>query len=103
MRIGKVVGKVSFAKVHPTFTGKRWVIATPLNLAGLSGLEAPTADEIIVIDELGAAEGDLIGIAEGGEAPFPYYPKMKPLDAYNACILDHVHLDDAEVLRLIDR
>ncbi len=36
--------------------------------------------------------GALIAISEGGEAAQPFYPAQKPVDAYNAALLDDVQL-----------
>jgi len=46
-----------------------------------------------VLDELGAGVGSRIGMSEGREAAMPYYPQLKPVDAYNAAILDTLHVD----------
>ena len=50
----------------------------------------PAGEELVVYDELGAGQGSLIAISEGGEAAQPFYPNMKPVDAYNGAILDSV-------------
>ena len=36
--------------------------------------------------------GSRIAVSEGGEAAQPFYPEMKPIDAYNAAILDSIHI-----------
>lgn len=100
MRIAKVVGKLSLVKAHPSIAGKRWLLAVPYDLPALLGERAPTAEEMVVIDELGATPNDLIGVSEGMEATFPYFPTKIPVDAYNACILDEIDLDDDEVAAL---
>ena len=43
-------------------------------------------------DELGAGVGDRISLSEGPEAAQPFRPELKPVDAYNSAILDHVDL-----------
>jgi ethanolamine utilization protein EutN len=101
MRIARVVGKLSLERVHPTLVGKRYVLAVPQSLAALAGRQSLQGDELVVVDELGATAGDLIGISEGGEAAVPYLPERKPVDVYNACILDHLTLDEKEVSRLL--
>ena len=42
-------------------------------------------------DDLGAGIGSRIAISEGGEAAQPFHPECKPIDAYNAAILDDRH------------
>ncbi|MCE9531273.1 MAG: carbon dioxide concentrating mechanism protein CcmL, partial [Planctomycetes bacterium] len=49
-------------------------------------------EAIVIYDDLGAGIGSRIAISEGGEAAQPFYPKDKPIDAYNAAILDDIHL-----------
>lgn len=97
MRIGKVVGKLSLSKVHASLVGMRWVLAVPHGLAALAGREPATNDELIAVDELGAMPGDWIALSEGMEATFPFHPNRKPIDAYNASILDALSLDNLQV------
>lgn len=91
MRIAKVIGTVTLNRAHPTLLGGSYRVAVPLSLANLRG-ESATAEELIVYDELGAGHGSLIAFSEGGEAAQPFYPNDKPIDAYNAAILDNVNL-----------
>lgn len=64
-------------------------LAVPLSLDELLGKSA-VGEAIVVYDELNAGEGQLIGISEGREAAQPFEPDAKPIDAYNAAILDNV-------------
>lgn len=92
MRIGEVIGSVTMSRVHPMITGGTWLVVVPLSLAGLKGEVAGREEPIVVYDELGASPGALIGMSEGAEAAAPF-PEPKPLDAYNACILDSLEFD----------
>ncbi len=47
----------------------------------------------MVYDEFGAGVGSFIAVSDGAEAAQPFYPEDKPIDAYNAAILDRVHLE----------
>ena len=38
-------------------------------------------------------DGVRIAISDGAEAAAPFYPDTKPIDAYNAAILDWIELD----------
>ena len=93
MRIADVIGTVTLNRCHPSLTGGRLKLVVPLGLADLVGQGGEPAEEIAVYDELGAGVGSRIAISEGGEAAMPFYPDMKPVDAYNAAILDHVSID----------
>jgi microcompartment protein CcmK/EutM len=93
MRVGDVIGKVTLSKCNPTVSGGTWLVVVPLNIAGLRGDEAGRDEPVVVYDELGASPGVMIGFSEGGEAANPFAPNYKPLDAYNACILDTIEID----------
>ena len=57
-------------------------------------------EEIAVFDELGAGVGSRIAISEGREAAMPFYPEIKPIDAYNAAILDTLGLRETIMLNI---
>ena len=90
MRISKVVGTVTLNRSHPTMVGSRLKLIVPLSLANLRGDSSATADEVVAWDDLGAGIGDLIATSEGAEAAQPFRPDLKPIDVYNAAILDRV-------------
>ena len=90
MRISKVIGTVTLSRSHPTFVGARLRLIVPLSLANLQGDWTTTAEEIVAWDELGAGIGDQIATSEGAEASQPFRPDSKPVDVYNAAILDRV-------------
>ncbi|HVS40094.1 MAG TPA: EutN/CcmL family microcompartment protein [Gemmataceae bacterium] len=89
MRIAEVIGTVTLSRCHPTLVGARWVIGAPFSLKALQA-GAPDGEDLVIFDELGAGRGARIGFSEGAEAAAPFHPKRKPVDAYCACILDHV-------------
>ena len=93
MRIGDVIGNVTLAKCHPMVVGGTWLVVVPLTHAGLKGDERGREEPIVVYDELGAGTGAMIGMSEGAEAGAPFHPDPKPLDAYNACVLDTIEVD----------
>ena len=94
MRIGEIIGTVTLNRWHPNLSGASYKLVVPLSLANLTGTAPITAEEFVVYDELGAGIGNRIAISEGGEAAQPFFPDMKPVDAYNAAILDQIHLQD---------
>ncbi len=93
MRVGDVIGKVTLARCHPMVVGGTWLVVAPLTHAGLKGDDRGREEPVIVYDELGAGLGAMIGMSEGAEAGAPFHPDPKPLDAYNACILDTIEVD----------
>ena len=51
----------------------------------------------MTLDELGAGVGSLIAVSEGAEASAPFHPEVKPIDAYNAAILDTIQIGERPV------
>lgn len=92
MRIGEVIGSVTLSRCHPSVRGATWRIVVPFTAAGLRGEEAGRGEPLVMFDELGAGLGSQVAISEGAEASAPFYPDQKPLDAYNAAILDTIEL-----------
>lgn len=92
MRIGQVIGTLTLSRSHSSFVGARLRLVVPLSLANLSHEAPPTAEPIVVWDELGAGDGQWIAISEGPEAAQPFRPEVKALDAYAAAILDDVSI-----------
>ena len=90
MRIGEVIGTVTLNRVHPDLVGYRFKLAMPLSRQDLEGHGDKSAQAFAVLDELGAGIGSRIAISEGAEAAAPFYPEAKPVDAYNAAILDQI-------------
>ncbi len=94
MRIGEVIGTVTLSRCHPSLTGGRYRLVVPLSLDNLTGKSTTQAEELVVYDELGCGLGDKIAFSEGVEAAQPFAPNYKPLDAYNAAILDRIEIND---------
>ena len=88
MRIGEVIGTVTLNRCHGSFDCGTYRLVIPLNLDNLRGAAPATAEPIVAYDALGAGLGSRIAISEGAEAAQPYRPNQKPIDAYNAAILD---------------
>ncbi len=92
MRIAEVIGTVTLSRCHPSITGYRWIVGVPFSLKSLRANAAPDGEDVVILDELGAGYGQKIGVSEGVEAVMPFHPNRKPIDAYNACILDTVNV-----------
>lgn len=93
MRIMECIGRVTLSKWEPTLTGATWKLAVPLMHAGLNGDESGRTEPIVIYDEMGAGVGSLMAVTESAEASTPFYPNSKPIDAYNAAILDTVNVE----------
>jgi microcompartment protein CcmK/EutM len=91
MRIAQIIGTVTLSRAHPSLAGGSYRLATPLTQDDLRTKKPSKNEAIVVYDDLNAGNGEWIAVSEGGEAAQPFYPEDKPLDAYNAAILDHIH------------
>lgn len=87
MRIAEVIGTVTLSRWHPAIGGLRWIIGVPFSLEGLRD-NRPDGEDFVIVDVLGAGQGQRIGVSEGVEAAMAFMPERKPLDAYCACLLD---------------
>ena len=92
MRIGKVIGTVTLNRWHPSLAGARFKLVVPLSLDNLTGKSEEEAEELAVYDSLGAGMESRIAFSEGREAAQPFYPEVKPIDAYCAAIPDTLNV-----------
>ncbi len=93
MRVAEIIGKVTLSQAHADLKGARWLVAVPLTVPGLRGDARGRGEPFIVYDELNAGAGARVAVSEGAEATAPFHPNVKPIDAYNAAILDQIDLE----------
>jgi ethanolamine utilization protein EutN len=99
MRIGEVIGTVTLNRCHPAMAGFCYKLAAPLGWDDLAGRGGEPLEEVVVLDQLGAGVGHRIALSEGREAAMPFYPEVKPVDVYNAAILDTLTVNLPDDLR----
>ena len=92
MRIGHVIGKINIHTNEPSFVGARWLMVNPVDTGDLNTCinNAPAITKqptIVVYDNIGAGEGDIIGFVEGAEATAPFEDPI-PIDAICLAIFD---------------
>jgi ethanolamine utilization protein EutN len=90
MRIAELIGTVTLSRMHPSLEKARWIIAVPFSLGALKDGRPADGEDLVAFDERGAGQNQHVGVTEGVEAAAPFYPERKPVDAYCACILDHL-------------
>lgn len=56
-------------------------------------MESGRTEPIVIFDELGAGHGSLLAVSESAEAAAAFHPQTKPIDAYNAAILDTINVE----------
>src|SRR5437764_9638713 len=94
MRIGKVIGRICLSRSYETLVGGRFMLVEVQDRFSLAGKPRKSSESLVVYDNLGASEGDLIAFTESREAAMPFYPEKRvPLDAYNAAILDEAVIE----------
>jgi microcompartment protein CcmK/EutM len=92
MRVAQVIGRVTLSVQDPSFKGGRWLMVNPLD-AGQFNDACQTAPSIsaqstlVAYDNLGAGDGDIVGIVEGAEATAPFDFPI-PIDAITVAIFD---------------
>lgn len=93
MRLGIVRGQVVLNPRIESFAGKRLVVLEPVTMQSLqAGNGLGGGKSLVAIDELGAANGQLVAFTEGREASNPFWPNAAPVDAYCALIVDSIDL-----------
>ncbi|MBA60991.1 MAG: carbon dioxide concentrating mechanism protein CcmL [Planctomycetaceae bacterium] len=92
MRMAKVVGTITLNQSIAEFEAATLKAVVPLDLNDLYQQDTDSTDFLVLWDELGTRNGDIVALSEGGEAAQPFRPAIKPVDAYNAAILDHIDL-----------
>jgi len=93
MRLGIVRGHLTLTPAIEAYRGRTLVVLEPVtaeNLRARNGLGGGKA--LIAIDELGAANGQMVAFTEGREAANPFWPSPVPVDAYCSLIVDSIDL-----------
>jgi microcompartment protein CcmK/EutM len=91
MRLGIVRGHVVLNPAVESYPGRTLVVIEPIsmkNLRAKNGLGG--GKSLVAIDEMGAAEGQIVAFTEGREAANPFWPGSVPVDAYCALIAESV-------------
>ncbi len=91
MQLYQVNGTVTLSRAHPSFHGASLKTAEAFG-ESLLGKKPMEPDLVVVWDDLGAADGSIIAVSDGAEAAQPFRPHLKPVDAYNAAIIDELNL-----------
>jgi len=91
MRIGIVRGHLTLTPAVESFHSRTLAIVEPVTMENLRAKNGQGGGKaLIVVDELGAATGQMVAFTEGREASNPFYPKPVPVDAYLSLIVDSI-------------
>jgi microcompartment protein CcmK/EutM len=89
MRLGIVRGHVITNLCVDSLRGFRLVVLEPVTMENLrAGHGQGGGKALVAIDQLGAAEGQMVAFTEGREAANPFWPETAPVDAYVSLIVD---------------
>ncbi len=93
MRLGIVRGHLTLNAAVPAFRGRTLAILEPVTMENLvAGNGMGGGKSLIAIDELGAANGQMVAFTEGREAANPFWPEPVPVDAYCSLIVDTINV-----------
>lgn len=91
MRLGIVRGHVVLNPAVESYAGRTLAVVEPVTMENLrAGNGRGGGKALIVLDELGAADGQMVAFTEGSEAANPFWPNRVPVDAYCALIVDSI-------------
>ena len=89
MKIARVIGTVTLARMHPAMHASRLRCVEIVPSADQIDSQPLGGDMVVAWDLCGAGTGDLVALAEGPESASPFRPDIKPLDASIVALLDH--------------
>ena len=91
MRLGIVRGSMTMNLCIEELRGYRLVVVEPVTMENLRARNGNGGGKaLIAVDQLGAAEGQMVAFTEGREAANPFWPGKAPVDAYISLIVDTV-------------
>jgi microcompartment protein CcmK/EutM len=91
MRLGIVRGHLTLTPAVESYRGRTLVVLEPVTMENMRAKNGKGGGKsLIAIDELGAAEGQMVAFTEGREASNPFWPTPVPVDAYCALIVDSI-------------
>jgi ethanolamine utilization protein EutN len=90
------MGKLTMTRKLPEMKSGSWLICEALDEAALETPERftprqePMPQSLVIFDQLGAGEGDLVAFTEGPEAANPFWPDKLPLAAATTALIDQL-------------
>ena len=95
MFIAKVTGSLVSTQKVDVMVGYKLLIVEPYRLeADERQSLVTTGRTFVVVDTLGAGEGDYVLIAQGSSARLTPETKNLPIDALVVGLIDHVHVEN---------
>ncbi len=103
MFIGRITGSLISSQKVESMVGQKLLIVEPLrvNEKDQSDLK-PTGRTFIVVDTVGAGEGEVVLCVQGSSARFTPQTKHLPIDAAIIGIVDQVHVGSKSIFNAND-
>lgn len=100
MFIGRITGSIVSSQKVDAMKGQKLLIVEPLrvNETDQSDLQ-PTGRTFVVVDAVGAGEGEVVLCVQGSSARFTPETKQLPVDAAVIGIVDQVHVGGHAVFK----
>ena len=93
MILARVEGSVVATKKNPKMTGSKFLVVRPVVIDAKKPTEIKLgASSLVVLDSLGAGEGELVLVVQGSSARLACDSKEVPVDAIIVGIVDTVDL-----------
>ena len=100
MILARVEGSVVATKKNLKMTGSKFLVVRPLVIDSAKASEfKPGASTLVVVDSLGAGEGEVVLIVQGSSARLASDNKDTPVDAVVVGIVDQVDISKNNVYR----
>ncbi len=91
MILARVEGSVVATKKNAKMTGQKFLLVRPLVIDSATAKEwKPGSSTLVVVDTLGAGEGEIVLIVQGSSARLAADDKNAPVDAVVIGIVDTV-------------
>ena len=100
MILARVEGSVVATKKNSKMTGSKFLLVRPLVIDSSKATEfRPGNSTLVVVDSLGAGEGEVVLIVQGGSARLAVDDTDSPVDAVVIGIVDQVDVSKSNVYR----
>lgn len=103
MFIGRITGSLVMTQKADAMVGQKLLVVEPLRVDEKKKDKLnPTGRTFVVVDTLGAGEGEVVLCVQGSSARFMPETKMLPIDAAVIGIVDNVQIGSKQIYRQSD-
>lgn len=103
MFLARITGSVVATQKVESMVGQKLLVVEPVRVDEADQRELkPTGRTFVVVDTVGAGEGELVLCVQGSSARFTDQTKTLPIDAAVIGIVDQVHVGSNSVFNATD-